>query len=272
MTNLILHGHVCSIHGSTQKELIQSNLKTKYGVNNVSQINWVKEKKKETCRKNFGVNYPMQSQEIMHKSKKTLLKLYGVDNISKVPEIIQKIQKSLFEIDTDLGMSKIDFARLKRIETNKEKYGVPYYFQSDDAKHKIKSVMMEKYGVDNYSKTSEFKQFLLDSGLKTDPNTLSELQLYYKRVKNYTERSYRKYKSLLCKSFPRSNNYHIDHIYSISDGFKHKIDEKIIGSIANLQVLPEKINKQKNAQSWVTIERLTELYNKLSDDDKFSLD
>jgi hypothetical protein len=268
-TNIKLYGHICGIHGVTQKKIIKHNLKEKYGVENVSQINWVKEKKKNTCRKNFGVDHPMQSSVVMDKSRKTLMRLYGVDNISKVPEIIEKIHKSLFEVDKDLGISKFELARLKVIEKNKEKYGVAHYVKTDDFKNKSRETHMKKYGVDNYSKTKEFQEFLINSGLKKDPATIDELEYYYKTVKNYTSKSFRKYKHILCKTFPRSNNYHLDHIYSICEGYKNKIDPKIIGSITNLQILPHTVNKQKNAQSWITIERLLELYNNLSDEDKF---
>jgi len=268
-TNMKLYGHICGIHGMEQKKKIKQNLKKKYGVENVSQIDWVKEKKKNTCRKNFGVDYPMQSSEVMDKSRKTLIRLYGVDNISKVPEIIEKIQKSLFEVDKDLGISKFEMARLKVIEKNKEKYGVAHYVETEDFKLKSKATNIKKYGVDNYSKTKEFQEFLIKSGLKKDPTGLNELELYYKSVKNYTAKSFRKYKQVLCKVFPRSNNYHLDHIYSICEGYKNKIDPKIIGSVANLQILPQSVNKQKNAQSWITIERLYNLYNSLSDEDKF---
>jgi hypothetical protein len=269
ITNMKRHGHVCGIHGAKQKKKIIENLNKKYGVENVSQINWVKEKKKNTCRKNFGVDHPMQSPIVMEKSKKTLMNLYGVDNISKVPEIIEKIQKSLFEIDKDLGMSKFEFAKLKIIEKNKEKYGVPYYVETEEFKNKAKATLKKKYGVDNYSKTKEFQEFLVKSGLKKDHLLMSEFKKYHNSVKNYTSRSFRKYKNLLCKTYPRSINYQLDHIYSIFDGFKNKIDPRIIGSIVNLQILPQDINKKKNVQSWITIERLLELYDKLSKDDKF---
>lgn len=270
-TNMKRYGHVCGIHGTYQKETIKQNLKKKYGVENVSQINWVKEKKKNTCRKNFGVDHPMQSSVVMDKSRKTLMRLYGVDNISKVPEIIEKIQKSLFEVDKDLGISKFEMARLKVIEKNKEKYGVAHYVETEDFKRKSKETSLQKYGVDNYSKTKEFQDFLVTSGLKNDPLKLDELSGYYNTVKNYTERSFRKYKHVLCKTFPRSTNYNLDHIYSICEGYKNKIDPKIIGSIVNLQILPHAVNKQKNAQSWIAIERLLDLYNNLSDEDKFTV-
>lgn len=42
-----------------------------------------------------------------------------------------------------------------------EKYGVQYYYQSDEFKSKYKATMLEKYGVDHYSKTTEYKEKML---------------------------------------------------------------------------------------------------------------
>lgn len=54
ITNIERYGHSCSLHG-TNKEKNLELLKEKYGENitNISQLDSVKEKKMETCRKNF---------------------------------------------------------------------------------------------------------------------------------------------------------------------------------------------------------------------------
>jgi very-short-patch-repair endonuclease len=49
----------------------------KYGVENISQLGKIKEKKIETCKKNFGVDYPQQSKEVFEKSKSKKLEKYG---------------------------------------------------------------------------------------------------------------------------------------------------------------------------------------------------
>jgi hypothetical protein len=43
-------------------------IKEKYG-DNVSKLDWIKEKKKNTCIKNWGVENPMQNKEIFEKSQ-----------------------------------------------------------------------------------------------------------------------------------------------------------------------------------------------------------
>lgn len=54
--------------------------------------------------------------------------------------------------------------------------------------------------------------------------------------------------------------YNIDHIYSIMDGFRNKVNPKIIGSFVNLQVLPSIDNIRKRDESWITLEELKKEY------------
>lgn len=270
-TNLKKYGHISNLHGELEKSKIISTLKKKYGVENVSQIPEIKEKKRMTCKKHFGVDWPMQSQEILLKSKNTLMKMYGVNNISKVPSVIEKLRNHWFNIDPLLGISKYQLADFKRKEYYLEKYGVPYYYQTDEFKKKYKKKMIEKHGVDNYSKTQEFEQFLISTGRKMTNELLNEYENYYRKVVNYTSRSFTKYKKDLCKLYSRSKNYHLDHVYSISEGFKKKIDPRIIGSICNLQILPAFVNLKKRGECWIDFDKLIEIHNKLSNEDKFIL-
>lgn len=72
------------------KEQLEKSRQTclkKYGVTNISQLNSIKEKKKQTVLKHFGTEFPMQSKEIMDKSKKTLKEKYNVEHISQVDVI-----------------------------------------------------------------------------------------------------------------------------------------------------------------------------------------
>lgn len=60
------------------KENLKKIFINKYGVDNPSKVDIIKQRKIETCRKNFGVDYPFQSKEIKEKSYKTSLEKYGV--------------------------------------------------------------------------------------------------------------------------------------------------------------------------------------------------
>ena len=57
------------------------------GIRNVSQIEKVKQKKVQTCRKNYGVDYPQQSSIINSKTRKTCLDIYGYEYALQSPDI-----------------------------------------------------------------------------------------------------------------------------------------------------------------------------------------
>lgn len=56
-----------------------------------------------------------------------------------------------------------------------------------------------------------------------------------------------------------------DHMYSVHDGFKNKIDPCIISHPANCRILPHRINQRKNSKSTITVE---ELFLKIKDFDE----
>ena len=64
--------------------------KQKYGVENISQLEEVKNKKKETTRKHLGVDYPQQNKGVREKTRLNNIKKYGVDNPAKLKENIEK--------------------------------------------------------------------------------------------------------------------------------------------------------------------------------------
>lgn len=83
-------------------------------------------------------------------------------------------------------------------------------------------------------------------------------ELYFEVVRALTEKNYNIYKSYINpKNLKRGwKNNHIDHIYSISEGFKKKIDPFLISHPCNLQMLKAKDNKKKNLKCAHTFEEL----------------
>jgi len=60
------------------KNKTKNTLIEKYGVENVSSLEKIKEKKRTTCLENYGVEYPLQSKELKEKQETTMLDKYGV--------------------------------------------------------------------------------------------------------------------------------------------------------------------------------------------------
>ena len=149
-TNLSTYGHISNLHSTlpSGKTVLQETIINKYNVTNVSQIPEIKDKKRNSCLENFGVEWPMQSKVVKAKSIETLLKKYGYDNVSKNPQIIEKIKQTQIERYGTLYMQTSEGKEhLKSI--CQEKYGVDWYFSSNEFKNKLEKRCMELFGVTN---------------------------------------------------------------------------------------------------------------------------
>jgi len=74
-----------------EKTKITNNLK--YKVDNVFQLENIKEKTKETLLKNYGVDHPLKNERIKDKLRKTCFDRYGVENVFQFQKNIDIIQK-----------------------------------------------------------------------------------------------------------------------------------------------------------------------------------
>lgn len=83
---------------------------------------------------------------------------------------------------------------------------------------------------------------------------------YYIFVRALTERNYDIFKNVINpKGLKRSwKANHLDHRYSISQGFKDRINPFLIAHPCNLQMMKARLNKKKNAKCDITIEELLE--------------
>ena len=88
----------------------------------------VNEKWKKSCG-DLGTN--------RQKYKETMLSKYNVDNSYKIPAIIEKIKT--------INKEKKDISLLKSQQTCLQKYGVKYYLQTDEFKHKSELTSLKKY-------------------------------------------------------------------------------------------------------------------------------
>ena len=93
---------------------------------------------------------------------------------------------------------------------------------------------------------------------------LIKLSGYKNHVSQLTEQNYRKYKSSINPlNLQRGRNkYHLDHVYSIMDGFRNNVKPEIISHPANLQMLLEKINISKGDMSEISLDELYDNHNK----------
>lgn len=135
-----------------------STIKQKYGVDNISQLSAVKEKKKETTLKNFGVEHPSQSEIVKNKQKQTSIERYGVEFALQNKKTREKIKKTVKDRYGVENISLIPQISEKKKKTNLSKYGVEHPFQSQEIKNKVKNSLFQRYGVTNPSQLDQVQQ------------------------------------------------------------------------------------------------------------------
>ena len=125
---------------------------------------------------------------------------------------------------------------------------------------------MEKYGVDNPSKFPAIRQKLSKSAISRYSGVDRTLEVeYYNAVKLVTNKNwYEHFYDINPNNLQRSNKLHLDHIYSIREGFKNNIPAEVIGHWTNLRLIPKIENSSKGAKCHKTIEELFEDYNRVN--------
>jgi len=95
------------------------------------------------------------------------------------------------------------------------------------------------------------------SGRATPDESVDAFLLYKSRVWAETKRNNL---TVLENHDKRSRlGYHLDHMYSIHEGFKNNVDVSIIGHIKNLKMIPYQENLSKFNKCSITLEELTTL-------------
>ena len=141
-------------------------VKQKYNVFNISQIESVKEKKKETCLKHFNVENPMQSNDIKENYKNIIYNKYGVDNISQCVDIKNKKEETfLRHFGVDNPMKNYDIKERAK-SSYIEKYGVSNPMQNNMVKNNFKQSFLNKYGVEYPLQILEAKEKMVNSFLR----------------------------------------------------------------------------------------------------------
>lgn len=150
---------------------MKKNNLEKWGVENVFQLDEVKEKIKRGNLEKWGVENISQNSEIKKKVKKsisildkkiinekrkaTVLNKWGVDNISKLDSIKLKKSKTCLENNGHEYISQSQSIKNLRVSKNLDEFGVDHFFQSDDFKEKYKKTNLNRWGVENPSKNSK---------------------------------------------------------------------------------------------------------------------
>ncbi len=221
-------------YSCSKKECASRKIKdvnqSKYGVDNVFQLESIKDKIKESLIEKYGVEHPMYSDEVKDKMKNTNIERYGVDNYTKTSEYLEKTKKTNLEkygVEFSLQSEEVrdkgkktsllrygveypsqsKLIRNKVIRSNIERFGVKCNLQSEDSKNKIKSTNLSRYGVENPMyldetkdkiKKTNIERYGVDNYTKTDEylekskkTNLEKYGVEYVTQSSYIRRNYK---------------------------------------------------------------------------------
>jgi hypothetical protein len=189
------------------------------------------------------------------------------------PAVLEKGYKTNLEKYGGKQPAASSAVRKRMAETTVERFGVANASSSAAIKEKRKQVMIERYGVSNAAHIPEARTKISSSkkefwngvydGKDFSAEGLTRLQ-YTHRAHQYAETQYKRHQHIIDPEGKRGKHWHLDHIYSLTDGFLNDVPINVISDISNLRLISDKENYKKNKSSHKSLEALYEDYSKSS--------
>lgn len=156
--------------------------------------------------------------------------------------------------------SKIQRAERTR-KTNLQSYGTKNVSDSKIIKRKKKETFKKNYGVDNISQLQwvqdKIRKTMELSGRWIKEHERNDKNLYEIKVrKQSAKQPIHTLSNYKLRGPVEKNGWHLDHIYSVSEGFKNNIPIHIIANINNLRMIPARENQSKNSRSDISLQNL----------------
>jgi hypothetical protein len=126
-------------------------------------------------------------------------------------------------------------------------------------KHSRKKTLIKRYGVSNPSHIESVRNKLSNAktrywkdvyGKKDFTTCGMSKEEYRRRNQQYTNTQYNRHKNIIDPENKRGVEWHLDHIYSVSDGFVNNVPINILSDVSNLRLIHSSENYKKNRQSY----------------------
>ena len=186
---------------------------------------------KNNFRSRFLDKNPSKRDDVKIKKNQIII------NFTNVSEYVSKFNFRLESIDGDNK-----FAKLSMICNNNHKFDIKYI---------------------NF-KVRKICRYCYYDSIRIPFDVIGKFEKYSRTVRSLTRFTFNKNKDLIdiegLKKLD-SEKYHIDHIYSISDGFLNNVDPKIIASVHNLRVISKSQNLKKGRISEQSLSELLDKFN-----------
>jgi len=138
------------------------------------------------------------------------------------------------------------------------KYGVKSLFTTNDFKKERSKILKEKYGSEKFNNPDKTRQTRINNKTQIDDSLVNDFNSYKILAINRTSTIYRNnIESINPMKLKRGKTqYHIDHIYSLKQGFLNDIPLSIITHPCNLHMIHYKENLVKQDSCWIDIKDL----------------
>ena len=227
----------------------QTKLK-KYGDENYNN----REKAKQTYINHYGVEHNWKSKECREKAKQTCLKKYGDENYNNREKAKQTILTKYGCNDYNIIKSRESYFNKTGynspfenpyivniiINNNINKYGVKYYFETDDYKNYIKNKLSDKNFI-NKCKEKEFETKKKNNSfnISKGEDKLYKILCEKYGIENVIRQYYSNVYPFVCDFYIKSEKLYIEYQGNWTHG-KHPFDETNPDDLKTLQLWKDK--------------------------------
>jgi predicted HTH domain antitoxin len=258
--NNVVELYVCGISFSKISTLLKIN---RNNVKNILKEKNVWVENRDMLKKKFN-DVEINDILIKYKNGLSLQKISEIYNVSKGP--IKQILKD----KNMLREGRSNGVKINLTEEQKEKIKDLYLIGYKNSLEIGQELNLSKSFIDKYLQLSNItrtKSEGVSVGLIRRYRDISygeylKIEDDYKKYKNDVMRITNQQRIDELFNYQKRGNsgvegvYHLDHKYSILEGFKNKISPKIIGGIKNLEFIPWEENIKKRTKNSITINEL----------------
>ena len=180
----------------------------------------------------------------------------GINNPSKCDDVKRKKNQIIINFESVSDLCKKNNYVLNSLSGDNKSAKISVTCHNNHTLNILYSSFVVKYSC----------RFCFYDSIRVSSENIEKFENYSKVVRYRSITSFKRYRSIidpLGLKLKDSNKYHIDHIYSVADGFRNNIDPMIVSSMINLRVITSGENFRKGSKSDIKLEELLEKYSKL---------
>lgn len=155
----------------------------------------------------------------------------------------------------------------ENINKKKNYWNTKTNIEKDNIKNRMVSTLKKTVSKRTIKEKRELGKRMSDAFVKCGLAVPVESRDEFKEYRNKVGLESERYNLHLLENFDKRGpkEYHLDHKYSVFEGFRNKVPVEVIGHICNLEMLPYNKNTSKGEKCSITLDELKELIRKHDD-------